>query len=208
MTLRAPCARWPDMADMLRFDRKGRPTMSVTTKQHTCKNPHKTQLTRRKRTCLNPTLVVVVVVVVRTCVLHECVCPFTCAHASNSGGRTPGSKLPASPPPLPRPDGGGQPWPCAYAQSPKTSCLMQKTPTCNCGISMVRRTMGTRLCVTTRKNGTCRPAQRGHQSPCPRTATAESHWSTKGENHMEQPLRQDRDVDDHRSSQRLLHTCT
>ena len=40
------------MADMLRLDRKGRPTMSVTTKQHTCKNPHKTQLTRRKRTCL------------------------------------------------------------------------------------------------------------------------------------------------------------
>ena len=27
--------------------------------------------------------------------------------APNSGGRTPGSKLPASPPPLPRPDGGG-----------------------------------------------------------------------------------------------------
>ena len=30
-------------------------------------------------------------------------------HAPNSGGRTPGSKLPASPPPLPRPDGGGEP---------------------------------------------------------------------------------------------------
>ena len=29
--------------------------------------------------------------------------------ATNSGGRTPGSKLPASPPPLPRPDGGGTP---------------------------------------------------------------------------------------------------
>ena len=27
----------------------------------------------------------------------------------NSGGRAPGSKLPASPPPLPRPDGGGTP---------------------------------------------------------------------------------------------------
>ena len=29
--------------------------------------------------------------------------------AANSGGRTPGSKLPASPPPLPHPDGGGTP---------------------------------------------------------------------------------------------------
>ena len=29
--------------------------------------------------------------------------------ATNSGGRTPGSKLPASSPPLPRPDGGGTP---------------------------------------------------------------------------------------------------
>ena len=29
--------------------------------------------------------------------------------APNSGGRTPGSKLPESPPPLPRPDGGGTP---------------------------------------------------------------------------------------------------
>ena len=33
-------------------------------------------------------------------------------HATNSGGRIPGSKLPASPPPLHRPDGGCQPWPC------------------------------------------------------------------------------------------------
>ena len=37
----------------------------------------------------------------------------------NSGGRTPGSKLPASPPPLPRPDGLGNPWPCACAHGPK-----------------------------------------------------------------------------------------
>ena len=39
----------------------------------------------------------------------------------NSGGRTPGSKLPASPPPLLRPNGGGQPWPCACAHGPKNS---------------------------------------------------------------------------------------
>ena len=35
------------------------------------------------------------------------------------GGRTPGSKLPASPPPLLRPDGGGQPWPCTCVHGPK-----------------------------------------------------------------------------------------
>ena len=36
-------------------------------------------------------------------------------------GRTPGSKPPASPPPLPRPDGGGQPWPCTCVHGPKKS---------------------------------------------------------------------------------------
>ena len=41
--------------------------------------------------------------------------------AANSGGRTPGSKLPASPPPLPRPNGGGNPWPCTCVHGPKNS---------------------------------------------------------------------------------------
>ena len=57
----------------------------------------------------------------RTFVLHEGVCPATRTHAPNSGGRTPGSKLPASPPSLPRPDGGGQPWPCPCVHDPKKS---------------------------------------------------------------------------------------
>ena len=39
--------------------------------------------------------------------------------ATNSGGRTPGSKLPASPPPLPRPDGGGQPLAVYLCTRPK-----------------------------------------------------------------------------------------
>ena len=59
------------------------------------------------------------VVVVLTFVLHEGVCPATRTLAPNSGGRTPGSKLPASPPPLPRPDGGGQPWSCTFVHGPK-----------------------------------------------------------------------------------------
>ena len=42
-----------------------------------------------------------VVVVVRTFVLHEGVCPATRTLAPNLGGRTPGSKLPASPHPFP-----------------------------------------------------------------------------------------------------------
>ena len=37
------------------------------------------------------------------------------------GGRTPGSKLPASSPPLPRPDGGGNHWPCTCVHGPKNS---------------------------------------------------------------------------------------
>ena len=41
------------------------------------------------------------------------------ARAINLGGRTLGRKLPASPPPLPRPDGGGQPCPCTCVHGPK-----------------------------------------------------------------------------------------
>ena len=40
-----------------------------------------------------------VVVVVRTCVLMRCVWPYPITNAPNWCGRTPGSKLPASPPP-------------------------------------------------------------------------------------------------------------
>ena len=90
-------------------------------------------------------VVVVVVVVVRTCVLHESVCPFPCAHASNSGGRTPGSKLPASPPPLPRPNGGGQPGPVPVHRAlnpPSNSRLCMDTGTSklsmNCATSLTK----------------------------------------------------------------------
>ena len=37
----------------------------------------------------------------RTCVLMRCVSPYPITNAPNWGGRTPGSKLPASPPPWP-----------------------------------------------------------------------------------------------------------
>ena len=50
--------------------------------------------------------------------------------ATNSGGRTPGSKLLASPPPLPRPDGGGNPWPCTCVHGPSSS---RHAMNCSCG---------------------------------------------------------------------------
>ena len=59
-----------------------------------------------------------------------CLCRYKPTHATNSGGRTPGSKLPASPPPLLRPDGGGTPWPCACAQGPKKSSHQSTKSTC------------------------------------------------------------------------------
>ena len=37
--------------------------------------------------------------------------------------------LPASPPPLPRPNGGGQPWPCACAHGPKKIIIAMITST-------------------------------------------------------------------------------
>ena len=47
------------------------------------------------------------------------------------GGRTPGSKLPASPPPLPLPDGMGNPWPCTCVHGPENSS--RHAMNCNCG---------------------------------------------------------------------------
>ena len=103
------------------------------------------------------------VVVVRTMVYDDNVYPWPPMHATNSGGRTPGSKLPASPSPLLRPDGGGQTLalclctgPYQHHTSPKlhTGTSITLSMNCNCGNSMVRRTawtMGTHLCATTKK---------------------------------------------------------
>ena len=54
------------------------------------------------------------------------------------GGRTLGSKPPASPPPLPRPNGGSQPWPCTCVHGPKKStrqraCHQPVQDNANCG---------------------------------------------------------------------------
>ena len=60
-----------------------------------------------------------------------CLCRYAPTHATNSGGRTPGSKLPVSPPPLPRPDDGGTPGRVpVYTAQKKPS---RHTMSCNCG---------------------------------------------------------------------------
>ena len=51
----------------------------------------------------------------------------SCLHLIRVAGHL-GVRLPATPPPLPRPDGGGQPWPCACAPY-RAPCLMQQTGT-------------------------------------------------------------------------------
>ena len=48
--------------------------------------------------------------------------------ATNSGGSTPGSKLPASPPLLSRPGGGGQPWPCTCVHGPEKNYAVGSLP--------------------------------------------------------------------------------
>ena len=58
------------------------------------------------------------VVVVRTCSLYDMSVHTIQQHAPNKGARSPVSKLPVTPAPLPHPNGGGQPWPCACAQGP------------------------------------------------------------------------------------------
>ena len=54
------------------------------------------------------------------CYTRESVLPRALLHLIRVAEHL-GVKLPASPPPLPRPDGGGQPWPCACAHGPKKS---------------------------------------------------------------------------------------
>ena len=46
---------------------------------------------------------------------------------------------------------------------------------------------------TTTAPGTCKPAQQGHRSPCPRTAAGESRWS-KPSGPWDKPLRHDREI--------------
>ena len=64
-------------------------------------------------------VVAVVVVVVQTMLYDMCVSPYTpmSMHLVRVVGHL-GVRLPATPPPLPRPNGGGQPWSCACAQGP------------------------------------------------------------------------------------------
>ena len=59
-----------------------------------------------------------------------CLCRYAPTHATNSGGRTPGSKLPASPPHLPHPDGRGNPWPCTCVHGPKNSSRQSTNSPC------------------------------------------------------------------------------
>ena len=53
--------------------------------------------------------------------LHACILIRVAGHL--------GVRLPASPPPLPRHDGGGQSWPCTCVQGPKKNV---ETSTCRC----------------------------------------------------------------------------
>ena len=67
-------------------------------------------------------------------------------HAPNYGWQnTWESRLPASPPPLLRPDGGGQPWPCACAQGPTNFTLSKLHETCSTCTSRTKTTLSMNL---------------------------------------------------------------
>ena len=63
----------------------------------------------------------VVVVVVRTLCLYDVPVHATQLLAMNWVAGHLGIRLPATSPPLLRPNGGGQPWPCACAQGPTST---------------------------------------------------------------------------------------
>ena len=84
----------------------------------------------------------------------------------NSGGRTPGSKLPASPPPLPRPDGGGNPWPCTCVHGPSSSGhTMDSTIRSETSTITRHGDASTRTAHRSRRvSAVCRRRARGHDS--------------------------------------------
>ena len=123
-------------------------------------------------------------------------------HATNSGGRTPSSKLPASPPPLPRPDGGGQTLALCLCTGPYQLTLSKLDDTCSTrttGTSTIRRVLQLPISMVSQTGWTMETAsasrqgseparpQQGHRSPC--TATTRM-------GHGELSLRHEREVDD------------
>ena len=138
--------------------------------------------------------------------------------ASNSGGRTPGSELPASPPFLPRPNGGVNPGPVPVHRalnvqptSPLPSQHEHKTSTT---VDELRQVINhtapvvaynghattspelneaavARLSSPRLHKRTAGPAQKGNRPPCRRTG--ERRWSDNSLDHGKPPLRINRE---------------
>ena len=73
------------------------------------------------------------------CVLHEGVCPATRTHAPNWVAEHLGA---SSRPPLLRPDGGGNPWPCTCVHGPKKHPVKPRRRTATADKSAVSCTSG------------------------------------------------------------------
>ena len=125
-------------------------------------------------------VVVVVVVVVRTCILYDVSVHAIQQYAPNSGGRTPGSKLPASPPPLLRPSGGGQPW-LKAATSQLTSQHEHRTSTT---VNELQKVIDNTAPVVAQKGhaqqGHQGHAQQGHRQNQPCTCHCQAHNCLSG----------------------------
>ena len=139
-------------------------------------------------------------------------------HAPNLDARSPGSQDSRRPrAPLHRPNGRGQPSPCACAQGPtinceQTSCCHRSNSTGNSharqghpppgkvlhrGVSMAFRTgktMGTGLCTLTGMSTTSTPCTTRHRTPC--EATGVSLWSNRQSGPWDKPLRHERELQD------------
>ena len=145
-------------------------------------------------------------------------------HASNSGGRTPESKLPASPPPVPRPDGGTGPYQQLKASFMPHDAINSRHwnsldlhnrgidhhVNSDRGISTVCKPWGTTLRLDRgeddlvderqlrRLGRTCTTCIRGTSITRKRTATGETPWAANSLDHGNLPLRYERNVEDHK----------
>ena len=91
-------------------------------------------------------------------------------------------QLPASPPPLPRPNGGGNPWPCTCVHGPKNSSRHAMNSTIRSETSTITRQgdESTRAAHWSRRdNAVCRSRAREHDS-CSSINGASCHSDCEG----------------------------
>ena len=118
----------------------------------------------------------VVVVVVRTSVYRRMFLHDPARDAPNWGARSPERKLSATPPPLPRPHGGGQPGPvlCTGPYIHRHNSRLCKITGTSNTVDELRNVIDQGICCCTQR--TCNNLHSKRRPPYQCTATGETRW--------------------------------